>query len=480
MRRRYPEPPPGPPRIEFQPGMANEWLRELAPLLAEEGIDVNDIDVPDIEALRVGRCLGHDRSAPCFRCTFVRVVRPFRCHDRRMSVLIIGAGQAGLAVSRGLSVRGVDHVIVERARVGQAWRDRWDSFTLVTPNWTLSLPGSPYDGHDPEGHVARDDIVSYLERYQQRWAVPVREAVDVHHLSVGTAKRFRATTSQGDIDADTVVVCTGAFQQPYRPAAWRFPDDVLVLDALAYRNPASIGPGPVLIIGSGETGCQIAEELHFAGHKVYLSCGRAPWYPRRLGDLDVVTWLDRVGFYEQKLDDISSGTRLVANPQFTGADGGRDLHYRTLHDLGVTLLGRLERIDGNRAWFADDLAESVAFGDARWAEARELLATKLPRNGWDVPPMGAPTPFSVTDPITKLDLAGFAAVIIAAGFRPNYDWIDFPVFDEIGYPVTSDGAVTSVPGLYFCGVHFMRRRRSGFLFGVGDDAEAVATVIAHR
>ena len=397
-----------------------------------------------------------------------------------MPVLVIGAGSAGLAVSRGLGVRGIDHVVLERARVGQAWRDRWDSFKLVTPNWTLSLPGSPYGGDDPEGHVARDDIVAYLERYQERWAVPVREGVEVHRLSAGTAKRFCVTTSQGAIDADAVVVCTGTFQRPYHAAAWRFADGVPVLDALAYRNPASIGPGRVLIIGSGETGCQIAEELHFAGREVSLSCGRAPWYPRRLGDLDVVTWLHRVGFHEQKLDDITNRTRLVANPQFTGADGGRDLHYRTLHELGVTLLGRLERIDGNQAWFADDLADSIAFGDARWADARGLLAAKLPSFGWDVPPMATPTPFAIADPITHLDLAGFAAVIIAAGFRPNYDWINFPVFDEIGYPVTSDGAAALVPGLYFCGVHFMRRRRSGFLFGVGDDAETVAEAIARQ
>ena len=178
----------------------------------------------------------------CCRRRVVRGVRALRCHTRRMPVLVIGAGSAGLAVSRGLGVRGIDHVVLERARVGQAWRDRWDSFKLVTPNWTLSLPGSPYGGDDPEGHVARDDIVAYLERYQERWAVPVREGVEVHRLSAGTAKRFCVTTSHGAIDADAVVVCTGTFQRPYHAAAWRFADGVPVLDVVSVQPPAARVP----------------------------------------------------------------------------------------------------------------------------------------------------------------------------------------------------------------------------------------------
>ncbi|MDL9978474.1 NAD(P)-binding domain-containing protein [Microbacterium sp. ASV49] len=397
-----------------------------------------------------------------------------------MPVIVIGAGQAGLAVSRELGLRGVDHVVLERSRVGQAWRDRWDSFTLVTPNWTLNLPGSPYDGDDPEGHVPRDEIVAYLERYRDRWAVPVREGVAVDRLSAATDGGFRLATSEGAVDADAVVVCSGAFQRPFRPSGAAFPDGVAVIDALSYRNPDSVAAGPVLVIGCGETGCQIAEELQGSGRDVYLSCGRAPWYPRRLGDADIVTWLYRAGFYEQRLADITPAIRLLANPQFTGAAGGHDLHYRTMLALGVTLLGRFAGMDGTRAHFADDLAASVAFGDARCADAFALLETRLPDAGYDVPTLPAIEPFPDVEPITTLDLSGFGAVIVATGFRPDYGWIDFPVFDEVGYPITVEGAVPDVPGLYFCGVHFMTRRRSGFLYGVGEDAASVAEAISLR
>lgn len=391
---------------------------------------------------------------------------------------MVGAGQAGLAVSRELSVRDVDHVVLERSRVAQAWRDRWDSFTLVTPNWTLDLPGSPYDGADPEGHVPRDEIVDYLEKYQATWSVPVREGVRIDALQAGSSTRFSLATSDVPLSANTVVVCTGAFQRPYRPPIGSFPPELAVLTTTDYGNPQQIPPGKVLVIGSGQTGCQLAEELHLAGRDVYLSCGRAPWAPRRLDDIDVVTWLTRAGFFDQRLEDLPSpAARLLANPQATGAQGGHDLHYRTLQQLGVVLLGRLVGVDGHRAGFADDLGASVAFGDARWADIRALFMSALPSRGYPVPELPVPNPFAYT-PITELDLLGFGAVIITAGFRPDYQWIKYPVCDDLGYPITVNGASPVVPGLYFCGVHFMRIRRSGFIYGVGLDAALVADAIA--
>ena len=318
----------------------------------------------------------------------------------------------------------------------------------------VAAGNSPYDGTDPQGHVQRDEIVAYLERYQKRWQLPIRESVEVKRLTSGRSGRLKLETSNSVMDADNVVVCTGAFQVPHRRPEWQFPDGLPVLTPHEYRNPNSVSHGRVLVVGNGETGCQIAEELHLGGREVYLSCGRAPWFPRRLGDLDTVTWLQRAKYLEQRREEITDEMRMMATPQYTGADGGRDLNYRTLKAIGVCQIGHLERVEDGVAYFADDLAASVAFGDARWADVRQLLADRLPALGFDVPAMTEPEPWVDGEPMTSLDLTGFAAVVLAAGFRPDYSWIEFPVFDHLGFPITSAGAVDAVPGLYFCGVHF--------------------------
>jgi cation diffusion facilitator CzcD-associated flavoprotein CzcO len=396
-------------------------------------------------------------------------------------VVVIGAGQAGLAVSHELAVLGVDHVVLERARVGQTWRDLWDSFCLVTPNWTMSLPSFPYSGDDPEGFVPRDRIVEYLERYASSFGAPVREGVAVDSLEPGSKARFLLRTSAGDIQAKSVVVCTGAFQRPYRPdAAAAFPPGLLVIDAEGYRNPAALPPGKVLVIGSGQTGCQISEELHEAGREVFLSCGRAPWVPRQPGGRDIVSWLHETTFFDMPLDALPSpAARWGANLQVTGTRGGHDLHYRTLQTMGVQLLGRLTGVEGNRARFADDLADSVAFGDARYADIRAALSNQLATKGRAAPELPDPPPFCA-DPPRELDLDGLGAMICTTGFRPDYTrWVRFPVLDAMGFPLTHNDATTVVPGLFFCGVHFLRKRKSSTLFGVGEDATIVAQAIAH-
>ena len=397
-------------------------------------------------------------------------------------VVVIGAGQAGLAVSHELSELGVGHVVLERARVGQTWRDHWDSFCLVTPNWTMSLPGFPYAGDDPEGFAPRDEIVGYLERYALSIGAPVREGVGVDSLEPGSKGRFLLRTSAGDMEAESVVVCTGAFQRPYRPdAAATFPPGLLVIDAEGYRNPAALPPGKVLVIGSGQTGCQISEELHEAGREVFLACGRAPWAPRQLDGRDIVSWLCETTFFDMSVDTLPSpAARLGANVQATGARGGHDLHYRTLQTMGVQLLGRLTGVDGHRASFADDLAESVAFGDARYADIRAALSNQLAAKGMAVPELPDPPPFCA-DPPRELDLHVFGVVICTTGFRPDYArWVRFPAVDATGFPLTHDGASTVVPGLFFCGVHYLRKRKSSTLFGVGEDAAIVAQSIARN
>lgn len=404
-------------------------------------------------------------------------------HTERIGVAVVGGGQAGLAVSHELTGLGTQHVVLERGRVGQTWRDRWDSFCLVTPNWTLQLPGHPYDGDDPDGFMARDEIVAYLERYAAGLAAPVREGVDVSSLSPGPDGGMRVETSEGPIDARAVVVSTGAYQRAHRPpAAAALPAKLLQLDAGDYRGPGDLPEGPVLIVGSGQTGCQIAEELHQYGRSVFLSCGRAPWLPRRLGGRDAVWWALETGFFDAAVSTLPTpAARLGANAQMTGHDGGHDLHYRTLRKEGVTLLGHFTGVDGDTARFAPDLGESVAWGDERNAELMDSVREHAAEQGMPAPDIPEPEPFDASAP-EELDLHGFGAVIFAGGFRPAYEsWIDCPgAFDELGFPLHRDGASTAAPGLYFVGVHFLRKRKSALLVGVGEDAAIVARQVASR
>ena len=395
-------------------------------------------------------------------------------------VVIVGAGQAGLAVSHELSSMGVEHVLLERHRVAQTWRNRWDSFSLVTPNWTMKLPGLSYAGDEPEGFDRRDKIVGFLERYAASFNAPVKEGVAVSSLELGPGGRFLLRTSAGDVQAEKVVLATGAYQRPLRPAvATAFPAELLVIDADAYRNPGALPPGQVLVVGSGQTGCQIAEELNEAGREVFLACGRAPWIPRRLGGRDTVTWLNETTWFETPLSALPSPmARLLANVQVSGRDGGHDLNFRVLSAMGVRLLGRLSAVEGKRALFAPDLNESVAFGDARWADLCKLLRDQLPVKGHSVPELPVPPAFR-EDPPLEVDLDGFGAVIFTAGFRPDYQrWVHVPAFDEMGFPLAPDGISSVVPGLFFIGVHFLRTRKSSLLFGVGEDAAIVAGAIS--
>lgn len=397
-----------------------------------------------------------------------------------VDVVVIGAGQAGLAVSHELAEAGVEHVVLERDRVASAWRHRWDSFTLVTPNWTIRLPGGAYQGDHPDGFLNREQVVDHLSGYAAGGAAPVLEGVAVTGLEPGSDDRIRLRTSLGERTVSSVVVCTGSFGRPYRPIEAALPSSIQVLDAIDYRRPDDVAPGRVVVVGSGQTGCQMAEELHLAGRDVVLACGRAPWIPRRLDGRDTLAWLSEAGFLDAPLSSLPSpAARLVSNPQATGRDGGHDLHYRTLQAMGVRLAGRLVVADESRLGFADDLAESVAFGDAGWAGLCALMRAKLPERGLAVPDLPTPAPFRA-ESIDALKAAEVSAVMFTSGYRPAYaEWVGVPVFDDLGFPITTDGA-TAMPGLYFCGVHFQRTRGSGILYGVGQDAGRIATAVAER
>jgi putative flavoprotein involved in K+ transport len=399
-----------------------------------------------------------------------------------VDVLVVGGGSAGLAISRELTARGIEHVVLERGRIGQAWRDRWDSFCLVTPNWTVRLPGGDYAGADPDGFMPRDEIVAHLERYATALRAPVREGVAVRAIERGP-DGFVALTSAGEIHAARVVLATGAFQRAHRPAGSdSLPAGLLQIDMDEYRNEASLPPGRVLIVGSGQSGCQLAEELREAGRDVVLSCGKAPWGPRRLGGRDLVWWLEESGFLGQPVTSLPSpAARLGANPIATGHGGGHDLSLRTLQAMGVTLVGHFLGAAGPEARFAPDLAETAAWGDARYREIMQQALRVADERRLPRPEIAEPASFDGSAP-ERVSLDGFGAVVFAGGFRPDFrSWLPWTdAFDDLGFPIQVDGASTVVDGLYFVGTHFLRTRKSSTLLGVGDDAAVVARTIAER
>jgi len=392
-------------------------------------------------------------------------------------VVIIGAGQAGLSLSHELAHAGVDHLVLERGRVGQTWRGRWDSFCLVIPNWTVQLPGWPYRGGDPDGFMPRDAVVAHLAGYARSFKAPVREGVNVAALEQGDNGGFLVRTSADHIRARQVVLASGGYQKPHRPpAAAQLPASLYVIDAEEYTTPGALPPGPVLVVGSGQTGCQLSEELVESGRDTHLACGRAPWIPRRLDGRDTWKWVVETRFIEMTLADLPSPlARLGANPQASGCRGGHDLHYRTLQALGVKMLGHFLGYQDGEARFAPDAAECVAFGDARYAEICALIRKTCAARGVKPPEMAPPAPFNI-QPVERLRLDRFGAVIFTSGFRPDYtSWVRFPsAFDDLGFPIQQDGSSTVVAGLHFMGVHFQRKRKSATFIGVAEDAAVLA------
>ena len=297
----------------------------------------------------------------------------------RADVIVIGGGQAGLATSRELGLAGIDHVVLERDRIGASWAGLWDNFRLNTPNWSVRLPGLPYGGPDPDAFASRAEMVAHLERYRAEMDAPVLEGVEVHALEP-RGEGFDLSTSDGPMSARSVVVCTGAYQRALAPPGTDgLPAHVTMLDTRAYRNPTMVPDGVVLVVGSGQSGCQIAEDLVDAGRSVILSCGRAPWVPRRIGDHDVFWWALETGFMSGRVETLPSpAARLAAQLTASGVDGGHDLHPRALQAKGVTLAGRFAGAENGQLRFLDDLAESIEWGDARTATSPGWLRGSAP------------------------------------------------------------------------------------------------------
>jgi putative flavoprotein involved in K+ transport len=395
-----------------------------------------------------------------------------------VDVAIVGAGQAGLATSWYLKQAGVDHVVLEAKRVAETWRSRrWDSFCLVTPNWSVKLPGATYAGPDPDGFMSLAELIDYFEAWATSFDPPVEENSPVTSVEAG-GDGFLIALASGSLKARSVVVATGAYQEAHRPAGGALPARLHQVLAEDYRNPAALPPGAVLVVGSAQTGCQLAEEIHDSGRTVYLSCGRSAWTTRRIGDRDFVRWSADSGFLTRSVSTLPSpASRLIGNIQSTGSRGGHDLHYRTLHARGVNLVGHYEGADESKIYFADDVATSVDFGDARLRDFWKYIEAYCIEVGRALPEFDWPEPFRIATPTElEIDDDGLGTVIWASGYRPDYGWVKFPVFDKLGFPDQKDGR-TAVPGLYFMGVHFMRNNSSTILYGVGEDAEVVARQI---
>jgi putative flavoprotein involved in K+ transport len=410
----------------------------------------------------------------------------------QVEVVVIGGGQAGLAISYYLSQQGRPHVVLEQAaQVAHAWRSgRWDSFTLVTPNWTVRLPGFPYQGGDPDGFMPRADVVRHLEQYAASFQAPVRCGVQV--TAVDPARDghgYLVSTADGASYATAaVVVATGSFQFPKpTPFSGALPPEILQLHSSHYRNPSTLPPGAVLVVGSADSGCQITEELHESGRHVYLCVGRAGRRPRRYWGRDFMCWVVTLGRVEQTADQLPSpSARIAANPQLSGKDGGHTLNLHQFAREGVVLLGRLVGVDGHRIALAPELPENLAKADQASVDFKHEVDAFVRRTGMDVPD---PEP-DLVDAVRsdagrhapgELDLrvAGITTVIWATGYGFDYRWVHLPVFDDYGLPVQQRG-VTRFPGLYFLGMNFLYNRKSGILLGVGEDAAHIAATMAAR
>jgi putative flavoprotein involved in K+ transport len=402
--------------------------------------------------------------------------------SERVDTVVIGAGQAGLATSYHLTAVGLEHVVLERGEVANTWRtERWDGFYLNTPRWTQALPGGEYSGSDPEGFSSLAETISYFDEYAKAIAAPVRTGVAVKRLTV-TGGGLRLELDDDALEAGNVVVAAGAYQRPTPTAlASAVPADVFQLHTTAYRRPGQLPDGSVLVVGSGQSGCQIADELLEAGRRVYLSVGRCPWIPRRYRGREIVHWLVETGLSDQTVDTLPSpAARLACNPPVSGNDGGHDCNPRWLDARGATLLGKVQSFDGQLVSIAPDLDDSLGFGDEFLAELVGRIDEFVESTGMDVPEeTTAPPAAPRGEPIGRLDLraAGIGTVLWANGFRPDYSWIAAPLFDEHGWPVQQRG-VTTVPGIYFVGVHWLHKRKSSLLFGVGEDAAHIAAYIA--
>jgi len=394
-----------------------------------------------------------------------------------LPVLIVGGGQAGLSVSWHLQQAGVAHLVFEKRRAMHAWRERrWDAFCLVTPNWQCQLPGWPYRGDDPDGFMVKSEILAYLDGFLSHVNPPLREGVAVTRVLPRPQGGYQVSTSAGEYTADAVVVASGGYDQPVVPAwADALPEQVLQLHSEQYKNPHALPPGAVLVVGCGQSGAQIAEDLHLAGRSVVLATGPAPRCARFYRGKDVVTWLADMGYYEMPVDQhpLREGVRDNTNHYVTGRDGGRDIDLRRFAREGMQLYGQLTGYEGGALQFAPTLREHLDEADRIYNDINASIDRWIEAQGIQAPPASVYEPvWQPAEERSSLNLAdaGIGTVLWCIGFRPDFGWLQAPVFDVRGNPLHRRG-ITTQAGLCFIGLPWLHTWGSGRFSGVARDAQ---------
>jgi putative flavoprotein involved in K+ transport len=393
-------------------------------------------------------------------------------------VVIVGAGPGGLAMSNLLAGAGIDHVVLERGDVGNSWRhERWDSLRLLTPNWMTALPGYAYEGDDPDGFMSAADTVAFLEGYRKHFDPPVRTGVTVTAVRP-TAQGLEVQTDDGRWASDVVVAATGASSEPRIPAlASDLPLHLQQLTALEYRHPDQVASsGRVLVVGASSSGVQIADEVARDGRDVALAVGEHVRVPRSYRGRDIYFWLDRIGQLDERYDEVADITRARrhASIQVVGSDDRHDVDLNALRDSGVQIVGRLMAVRGSTAQCSGALANLVKNADLKQTRLLRRVDEFVAERdlGGEVDPPDDPAPTDAGDPPTEFDLAPFSTVIWATGYRPRYPWLPPEAFDPRGR-IAHDGGIGQLPGCYFLGLPFLRRRRSNLISGFGADAADV-------
>jgi putative flavoprotein involved in K+ transport len=374
-------------------------------------------------------------------------------------------------------------VFEQASRAANVWRsERWDSFTLVTPNWALRIPGAEYNGADRDGFLSRDQVVAYFDQCIERFQPPIQYNTQVIAVEPTDGQMYRVRTSKGNYEAKNVVIATGFFQKPKLPPfAANLSHDITQLHSSAYRNPESVPQGAVLIVGTGQSGCQIAEELYLHGRKVFLCTGSAGRAPRRYRGKDIIEWLNLLGFFDLTPEQLPPGMgKFEGIPHVSGTNGGHTLNLHQFARDGVTLMGHLRDTTGDKVSLAPDLYENLAKADQFESEAVNMIDGYIQEKGLDAPTEELPQLHDgFGQPvIEELDLKaeGISTVIWAMGYTFDYSLVKLPVLDSDGFPIQKSG-VTQYPGLYFVGMPWMPSERSGFVLGVGDSAKHIASAI---